>query len=266
MKKKNLVSLLEKLKDDLSDAISRLESLKYPEGCLVIKKERDVERLYLQHKEGKRLTYLAKEDSKDVSLYAQKRYDHQLLKKARAEKLQVEKCLAILEPDADIEKVYDSMPEALKPYITANEKTDTGYAQRWQNRVVDQAKRLEDEEGFKTMRGDIVRSKSEVIIADRLFNAGIPYRYEVIFHMKFEDLKNVYPDFQILKPSTKEVFFWEHLGMMDDPKYANGQLKKISGYARKGYIIGKKLLLTFESKERPLDIFCVDKLIETFLL
>lgn len=266
MKKKTLVSALEKLKNDLSDSISRLESLKYPEGCLVIKEERGFERLYLQHKEGKRLTYLARERSEDVSLYAQKRYDNQLLKKARAEKLQIEKCLKVLEPDADIEKVYDSMPEALKPYITANEKTDLGYAQRWQKEKVAQARRLKEGEGFSTMRGDVVRSKSEVIIADRLFKAGIPYRYEVIFPMKFEDLTYVYPDFQILKTSTKEVFFWEHLGMMDDPKYANGQIKKISGYARSGYTLGKSLILTFESKERPLDTFCVDGLIETFLL
>ena len=269
MNKEKIVLALKILKKSLESQISNTKSAlgKTRKGTIYVKKEHGKSRIYVVDKSGTGKTrYLGKENKQEIQIYAQKRYNLHLLRKAEQEKDQVEKCLKILEPDADIEKVYDSMPVVLKPYITANEKTDLGYAQRWQNKIVDQARRLEEDEGFKTMRGDIVRSKSEVIIAARLYKAGIPYRYEVTFPMKFEDLKNVYPDFQILKPSTKEVFFWEHLGMMDDPKYANSQLKKISGYARKGYIVGKNLILTFESKERPLDIVCVDKLIEAVLL
>ncbi len=266
MNKKKIVLALKILKKSLESQIPMLKShqAKARKGTIYVKKESGINRFYIY--DNNEIKYLCKDKKDEIQCLAQKRYNSQMLKKAEQEKKQIEKCLEILEQDADIETVIDSMPEALKPYITANEKTDLGYAQRWQNRKVAQAKRLEDDEGYKTMRGDIVRSKSEVIIADRLFKAGIPYRYEVIFHMEFEDISYVYPDFQILKTSTKEEFFWEHLGMMDDPKYANAQLKKISGYVRKGYITGKNLILTFESKERPLDIVCVDKLIETFLL
>lgn len=266
MNKSKIILALNILKKTLDGLIVKCEKTDMKGEKAVVRTEKGQIRIYAKRKSDPNVRYLPKSNAQEIKVLAQRRYDIKLLEVAKAEKLQIERCLKVLEPEADIETVFDSMPEALKPYITANEKTDTGYAQRWQNRVVAQAKRLEDDEGYKTMRGDVVRSKSEVIIADRLFKAGIPYRYEVSFPMKFEDLKNVYPDFQILKTSTKEEFFWEHLGMMDDPKYANAQLKKISGYARKGYIPGKNLLLTFESKERPLDTFCVDGLIETFLL
>lgn len=266
MNKDKIVLALKILKKSLESQIPMLKSYqeKARKGMIYVKIEDGKNRFYIYDNDG--IKYLGKSKKDEIQNLSQKRYNAQLVKKAEQEKKQIEKCLEILKPDADIETVFDSMPEALKPYITANEKTDLGYAQRWQKEKVAQARRLKEGDGFSTMRGDVVRSKSEVIIADRLFKAGIPYRYEVIFPMKFEDLTYVYPDFQILKTSTKEVFFWEHLGMMDDPKYANGQIKKISGYARSGYILGKSLILTFESKERPLDTFCVDGLIETFLL
>ncbi len=264
MRKDKVIAALEKLKNDLSAEISRLEKLKYPEGCLLIKKERGAERLYLYHKEGKRFTYLTEDKAKKIGIYAQKRYERQLLKNARAELQQMEKCLKILEPKADIEGVYAAMPEVLKPYIAANKKTDKGYEQRWSNEKVYLNKRLKDGEGFPTLRGDRVRSKSEVIIADRLYLAGLSYRYEIFFPMEFEDLDYVYPDFQILNPRTREEFLWEHLGMLDNSEYANKQLKKISGYSRKGYLPGKNLILSFESDERPLDVTYVNAVIEAF--
>ncbi len=261
-----LVSLLKKFKKELSDTIKRLEKLNYPEGSLLVKQERDFERLYIQRSQGKRLTYISKAKVKEVSQYAQKRYNKRLLKIARAEKLQIDKCLKALEPEADVDKVISWMPKILRPYVEANKNTDLGFAQMWQAEYVDQARRLEDREGLTTKRGDIVRSKSEVIIADRLYEAGIQYRYEVSFKMKYEDILYCYPDFQILNERTREVYYWEHLGMMGDPEYVTTQLKKISGYARKDVILGKNLLLTFESRERPLDTVCVDKLIKTFLV
>lgn len=266
MNKSKIILALNILKKTLDGLIVKCEKTDMKGEKAVVRTEKGQIRIYAKRKSDPNVRYLPKSNAQEIKVLAQRRYDIKLLEVAKAEKLQIERCLKVLEPEADIETVFDFMPEALKPYIVANEKTDLGYAQMWQNKRVDQARRLKEGEGFSTMRGDVVRSKSEVIIADRLFKAGIPYRYEVLLPMEYEDISYVYPDFQILNTRTKEVFFWEHLGMMDDPKYANGQIKKISGYARSGYILGKSLILTFESKERPLDTFCVDGLIETFLL
>ena len=105
-----------------------------------------------------------------------------------------------------------------------------------------------------------------MIIADRLYAKGIPYRYEIYFPMEFEDINYVYPDFEILNVRTQEEFLWEHMGKLGDESYSETQMKKIAGYARSGFIPGKNLLLSFESKNRPLDTYYVDAMIDAFLV
>jgi hypothetical protein len=61
-----------------------------------------------------------------------------------------------------------------------------------------------------------VRSKSEAIIDLLLYTNQIPYRYECA--LQLGDLV-FYPDFTIRHPATGETYYWEHFGLMDDPKY-----------------------------------------------
>ena len=232
---------------------------------LVIRHQEGSPRYYLKEKDGK-ASYLSKAQTQKIRELAQLRYETALFRAAIDEKAAVEKCIRILENCKDTDKVFDEMPDELKPYITPDILTDKGYARKWQRERVESARPLRDGEGYKTLRGEFVRSKSEVIIADRLFSRGIPYRYEIYFPMKYEDISYVYPDFEILNVRTRQEFLWEHLGMLGDEGYSETQLKKISGYARSGFTPGKNLLLSFESKNRPLDIFYVDVLIDSFLV
>lgn len=232
---------------------------------LVIRHQEGSPRYYLKGKDGK-ASYLSKAQAQIIRELAQMRYETALLRAAKDEKAAVEKCIKILKNCKDTDKVFDEMPDELKPYIIADVLTDRGYAQKWQSEKVASARPLKDGEGYKTLRGEFVRSKSEVIIADRLYTRGIPYRYEICFPMEFEDISYVYPDFEILNVRTRQEFLWEHLGMLGDEGYSETQLKKISGYARSGFIPGKNLLLSFESRNRPLDTFYVDALIDSFLV
>jgi hypothetical protein len=75
----------------------------------------------------------------------------------------------------------------------------------------------------------------------------------------------VYPDFTLLKVCTREEIYWEHLGMMDDPNYVHKALNKINTYIRNGYIPGKNLLLTFESKAIPLNMRNVESQLRAIL-
>lgn len=73
------------------------------------------------------------------------------------------------------------------------------------------------EEGkiHETLVGCIVRSKSEVIIANLLTSAGIPFRYELPL---FAPDGTIYlPDFTIEWRGQK--YYWEHLGMLDSDYY-----------------------------------------------
>ena len=102
---------------------------------------------------------------------------------------------------------------------------------------------------FSTKRGDMVRSKSEVLIADYLFDHGISYRYECALEVMG---KNIYPDFTILHPVTNELIFLEHFGKIDDPKYVQGLLERLDRFTEAGIILGRRLFLTWESPDYPL--------------
>lgn len=74
------------------------------------------------------------------------------------------------------------------------------------------------EEGLihRTARGEAVRSKSEVIIANLLDANGVDYRYEEPLE---RDGQVKYPDFTIEDDDTGETYYWEHLGMLSDAAY-----------------------------------------------
>ena len=69
----------------------------------------------------------------------------------------------------------------------------------------------------RTERGDLVRSKSELVIADKLHARGIDYAYEQ--PLMLPNGRTRYPDFTIADHARGVTFHWEHLGMLDDPGY-----------------------------------------------
>lgn len=101
----------------------------------------------------------------------------------------------------------------------------------------------EDKLVHKTSRGELVRSKSEVIIADLLDAHGIDYEYEP--ELKLEG-KIKRPDFKIEDYDTGVVWYWEHCGMMDDPQYARRWEEKKACYKKNGIEEGKNLIVTYD--------------------
>lgn len=75
------------------------------------------------------------------------------------------------------------------------------------------------EEGLihRTTRGELVRSKSEVIIANILDGFGVPYSYEQPFMAPDGSVR--YPDFTVDDAESGRRLLIEHLGMMDRPDY-----------------------------------------------
>ena len=102
-----------------------------------------------------------------------------------------------------------------------------------------------------TAKGERVRSKSEVMIADLLNKETIPYRYEYPLYLKGFDL--VYPDFTVLNVKKRKEIYWEHFGMMDDSEYVEKAMKKITVYAQNGIFPGINLIVTFETRKTPLN-------------
>ena len=205
--------------------------------------------------------YISKKKPELAISLAQKEYDTAVLTKALTFQEQVGALYHTLEVDFD--EIINQFPEEkkklIKPYFTS----DNEFIKEWES--MSYTGKLIDEsipELFSN-RGEQVRSKSEKIIADRLAELGIPYRYEAPLFLGTMGI--VYPDFTLLKVCTREEIYWEHLGMMDDPSYVHKALNKINTYIRNGFIPGKNLLLTFESKAIPLNMRNVESQLRAIL-
>ena len=74
------------------------------------------------------------------------------------------------------------------------------------------------------MRGERVRSKSEILIANSLNEMNIQYRYEYPIRISNTTF---YPDFYILNLRRRKEYIWEHFGRMDDIEYARNAIRKI---------------------------------------
>ncbi len=84
----------------------------------------------------------------------------------------------------------------------------------------------------RTARGELVRSISEVVVADALHAEGVDYYYEKMLRGA-EGLER-YPDFTAEEPATGITVYWEHLGMLSDPTYAKRWEKKLAWYKAMG--------------------------------
>ncbi|MBI9050011.1 MAG: ATP-dependent RecD-like DNA helicase [Anaerolineaceae bacterium] len=80
----------------------------------------------------------------------------------------------------------------------------------------------------RTRRGESVRSKSEVIIANILFEKHIDYVYEQALIINNGIPK--YPDFTIEDSDSGITYYWEHLGMLMDPIYKQRWENKLNWY------------------------------------
>jgi hypothetical protein len=99
---------------------------------------------------------------------------------------------------------------------------------------------IEEDEGrfyeksliHRSARGIPMRSKSEVIIDNMLSAAGIEASYEKLFIGADGRFRS--PDFTIEDAATGVTYFWEHLGMLGDPKYKRNWETKLKWYAKNG--------------------------------
>ena len=109
-----------------------------------------------------------------------------------------------------------------------------------------------------TVTGEKVRSKSEAIILEKLWQYGIPYRYEAALRL---DGITYYPDFTILHPVTKELWYLEHFGLLSNEGYAFHSNQKLFHYEKKGITLWNNLLLTYDKPDGSLDICAIDRML-----
>lgn len=117
----------------------------------------------------------------------------------------------------------------------------------------------EDKLIHRTVRGELVRSKSEVSIANALHYNHLDYEYEP--ELKIEGrIKR--PDFKVEDYDTGVVWYWEHCGMMTDPQYKKRWEEKQKFYEKNGIVEGKNLIVTYDDDKGGINTELIQKIIE----
>ena len=235
---------------------------KAPEGTLrICMSHGRTQYYYRKHSSDRAGKYLS--DKRLVSRLAQKDYDQKLKKSILAELSAISTYLDTV-PQIESEKVLDSMSERRTILLNTVIETDEMFTEKWKQVNYTGKEFPDDFPEYYTERGERVRSKSEVLIANALAHENIPYRYE--YPLYLNGLGIVYPDFTILCARHRKEILWEHFGMMDDPEYANKAVKKHMYYTLNGFVENASLILTAETKNCPLNMREVRRLIDMLLL
>jgi len=85
----------------------------------------------------------------------------------------------------------------------------------------------------RTSKGLAVRSKSELIIADALSQAGVVFEYEKPLTF---GASTRYPDFTIDDEISGRTVYWEHLGLLERADYRLSWEKKLAWYKAHGIL------------------------------
>lgn len=119
-----------------------------------------------------------------------------------------------------------------------------------------------DETIHRTKLGVMVRSKSELIIAEMLESQEIPYQYEV--ELPFDDY-HLCPDFTVVRPRDGKIIFWEHFGLTNDSEYIKRMDLKLVKYRNMNIKPWDNLMISYDREDGSLDMGIIRALIESWL-
>ena len=231
-----------------------------PEGQLVCATNKGCYQYYIDKR------YVKKEDIELAKAIAYRDYCLSMKKSTMTIQDLLEKIKEIYQADV-LNEVYRNLKPArrhlIRPIVNPTEY------------IIKEFEELEYEgKGFSedditeyyTIKGERVRSKSEKIIADELYRYNIPYKYEM--PLELHGAKNIviYPDFTVLNKRTGKKWIIEHFGMMDNDLYAENVIYKLNTYEKNNILIGKDLLIFYESSNCPLNTRLIKKYIDNYLI
>lgn len=210
---------------------------------------------------GCRQIYL-KDDSLIHSL-AQKDYAQIVLSVSEKQLSPIRRLSAIL-PGKQPEDIFASLSAERRCLVSPFIMTDEEFVQKWEHTPFQGKKINPAVPSYTTNHGETVRSKSELLIANLLAQRHIPYRYE--FPVSLRGIGTIYPDFRILNVRLRKEYIHEHFGMMDDPVYSDRAVSKISCYMSNGIFPGDKLILTYETRNHPIDMKQLNLIINKYYI
>ena len=243
-----------------------------PEGGLTHQRKKGHVYYYLQNKKmgtGEwEKKYIKKKDWEFASRLAEKEY-LECVKKLLQEQLRALYNFKASYDDTALDRIYDELPKERKQLIEPLTGSVQSRIQAWEEENYQPYDAYPEHKIYETDRGEMVRSKSEVIIANLLHQhrKDLDYKYErpLMLRSKNGGEITIHPDFTIINRNTGKIYYYEHAGKMDDPKYTLDFVRKMELYTANNILQGKNLLITYEAASAPLILLSVRKIIAVIL-
>lgn len=195
--------------------------------------------------------YLSKKQPSKIAKYLQKTYEEKLLKLIIKERKQLELFLTKSEQiPLEVQYLYSNEDPEIKKLIDPYDVSDEDFVAAWEMATFAPKIIGDNVPEYITDKGERVRSKSELAIANTLYKLKIPYKYEC--PLKLSNGIIIYPDFTVLNIVERKILYWEHRGMMDDRTYVNHAITRVKDYRSSGIILGRNLIITEETATTPL--------------
>lgn len=264
------IEALNKRKEDLEKILKQkkafLEQNKHLEnqGHIRIVPHYHKLQFFLITKKGdKKGKYLARKENPLALALVEYDYVKKIVTAMENELKHINKLIKIAN-NKSVETVYKKFSPSRRTLITPVTLTDDEYIAAWKNQQYKGNSYDFGTTEYYTIKGERVRSKSEVIIANILTQNHIPYKYEAPLQLK--NNRTIYPDFCCLNPRTRKEIFWEHFGLMEDAEYSARTLQKIQEISESGLEYGKDYIFTYEKEETPLNIRQIEKTIQKYVV
>ena len=270
-----LESVLAQLQEARTRYEFELEGM--PDGKLVHVKAADGERYYVEVRDGERPSRRGITRRPDlVATFARKEYlrkalaviDHDVRTLERAvrryKRFDPEEVVGSLSSayrDLPLDAFYHPLVDTVALSLEATDEQRIASHAAWGAEAPGPSDYLPEGRTLRTSRGERMRSKAEVLIAETLYSYGIPFRYE-------QELEaggaTFHPDFTFEGAGGKE-FYLEFCGMMDDPAYVEGHKRKRSAYEAAGIAEWDNIIYLYASGNST-DMMYVDSVVRTLVV
>lgn len=235
-----------------------------PKGFLRTSKSNGTLQFYIEDdKESSRRVYVSKKDLSSARKIAQRDYDKKMLQSTEKLIDATERFLSCYDK-FNLMEVQKNFPKNRRGLLTPDILLDNEFIELWQNEPFEGKNLSEETPMLETANGIMVRSKSELLIADALDKYHVPFRYECPMTLKRNIV--VYPDFTCLNVRTRSEVVWEHFGMMDDADYSAKTALKMRSYENSGLLLGKQIVFTMETRNQPLNSKYAEQIVKRYLL
>jgi len=238
----------------------QLDALRPFEGWVLIKESRKrsgITYYDVTRKGSKKKTYLGNERHEQVLGVKRYRYARKALK-ILDDDIELLDTLLSNYVQPDYNTINNMLPETYRTDLHSAGGSEAVMPQE----AIEWKRRLEGEKAkyppykpeqlkHPALDGTMMRSKSEVIIANILILAGIPFVYEVPI---FINGNMMLPDFTILSLiDLKSEIIIEHQGMVYVEEYANKFIRSLKLYLQSEWVPNKNLFFTFDNAKEILD-------------